>query len=69
MSDKPSITSEVGTVATKYAVGPGFAFFGVVTLNDLALLAGLFCSVVISAYQLWKWWCEYHDRKAKRAAS
>lgn len=67
MSDR-SITSEVATVAAKMSAGPGVTVFGVVTLNDAALILGMLCSLALFAHTVWKFWCDVQDRRARKAA-
>jgi hypothetical protein len=62
------LSSEVATVAAKMSAGPGITVFGVVTLNDAALILGMLCSLVIFAHTAWKFWCDVQDRKARKAA-
>lgn len=51
--------------ATKLVVGPGVTLIGFLTLNDVALVAGILCSLVIAAHTSWKFWTEFQDRRAR----
>lgn len=63
-----SLTHSASESAVKLAVGPGITFFGLLTLNDMAVIMGILCSLMIFAHTGWTWWTEYQDRKARKAA-
>lgn len=57
---------DISVAGGKLAAGTGVSLFGVLTLNDWALIAGIACSIIIFIQTalniLWKW----QDRR-KRA--
>ncbi|MGE5566152.1 MAG: hypothetical protein ACM3YN_08360 [Parcubacteria group bacterium] len=61
-----SLVNTTGESAAKLAVGPGVTVFGLLTLNDVAVIAGILCSLMIFAHTGWTWWTQYQDRKARK---
>lgn len=67
MSDyQPS--QEATAYGTKLAVGAGVGFFGAITLDQWVMITGILCSVVITLHTLWRWFNEWRDRRARKAA-
>lgn len=60
-----SAAHPVQEAVAKLAVGPGAILFGYVTLNDVALIAGICCSLVIAAKTGWELWASIQDRRAR----
>lgn len=59
VSERLNLGQEGAVYAGKMAAGAGISAFGVMTLNDWALVFGMVCSVVITVQTLlnifWKW--------------
>ena len=59
---------EAGAYGTKAAIGLGVSAIGVITLDQWVMITGIICSVVITLHTLWRWFNEWRDRRAKKAA-
>lgn len=57
---------EVGAYGTKIAVGAGVGVLGAMTLDRVAIIAGIACSLVVTLHTLWRWWSEWSDRAARK---
>lgn len=67
MSDpQHQLGEQVGSAAVKIAAGAVPTAYGIVTLNQIALIVGLLSSLAVLLHTLWKWWWDYQDRKARR---
>lgn len=55
------------TAGGKLTAGPGLTLFGLMTLNDLALIAGILCSLIIFVHTGLKMVWDWQDRRTKRA--
>jgi len=60
--------SHTTEVTVKLAIGPGLSLYGMLTLNNIALIFGIISSVIVGGHSAWKWWTDYQDRKARLAA-
>lgn len=60
---------EAGSFTFKVILGTGLSFIGAITLDQWALIAGVGCSLVVAGHTSWRWWCEWQDRAAKKAAA
>lgn len=47
----------------KITAGVAPTAYGLITLNDVALLVGIFTSLIVAAHTLWRWWCDHKDRR------
>jgi hypothetical protein len=62
-----SLKSDLVAAGGKMTVGPGVTLFGMMTLNDMALIAGILCSLVIFVHTALKMVWDWQDRQTKRA--
>jgi len=60
---------EASTFGLKFVLGVILGFFGAITLDQVAIVAGIMCSLVITGHTGWKWWNEWRDRVAKKKAA
>lgn len=49
----------------KIAAGAGPVGYGLITLNELALIVGILSSLVVMGHTLWRWYCDVRDRKRR----
>lgn len=54
---------QVAVAGGKIAAGVAPTAYGLITLNDVALIVGIITSLVVMAHTLWKWWCDHKDRR------
>jgi hypothetical protein len=59
---------ELAMAGGKITVGIGPTAYGFLTLDNLALIFGILCSLAVTGHTLWQWWCAAKDRKARQAA-
>lgn len=58
---------ELAIAGGKVAAGVGPIGYGIITLNDVALLVGIVTSLIVAAHTLWKWFHDHKDRQARAA--
>lgn len=58
-------TRDAAFVGGKIAVGLGPTSYGLVTLDSVALVLGILCSLAVLGHTLWKWWWDVRDRRTR----
>lgn len=59
---------DIAMAGGKLTLGVVPSAYGFFTLDRVALIAGILCSLAVTGHTLWQWWCAAKDRKARQAA-
>jgi len=55
-------------LCVKLIIGPAFTLYAWLTLDHIAMIAGIFSSLIVGGHSLWQWHNNIKDRRARLAA-